>query len=467
MSDVPEAAPATPPTASRSHLVTARVLTVLAVILTVVSVLANFVKREALDSSHFRTTSESFIADATIRDRLADRLVNELYENVNITAAIEQRLPENLKPLAGVIAGSTRNATHDAARRLLDESRVQRAFVDASVAAQRHLIAVLDDESQYLQTRGNSVILDLRPLVVQLGDRFSFVPDLDSRLPEGAGQITILESDRLGAAQEATRDLRLVANWIWLLALAAAVGAVWLARDRRRLEVRALAIGLVVAGFLILIVRTLAGRELVDELAASESGRPATAATVDLLTDPLRGAGWTGILIGVVALAGIWLSGPGARAVSSRRVLAPYMRRPGIVHGTLLVLYLLLLWWRPTPQFGSARTIIVWLVLAVVGVEVLRRQTVREFPDAEPTDLTATVRGWFARRHRDSSSVAGSVDDLERIAQLHSGGQLDDEEFSSFKARLLGTGSPDAVATARDRPSDTPPATPPSAGSDN
>jgi hypothetical protein len=60
--------------------------------------------------------------------------------------------------------------------------------------------------------------------------------------------VTILESDQLQTAQDATRLLRFVADWIWVLALAAAAGAVWLARGRRRREVRALALGVLITG---------------------------------------------------------------------------------------------------------------------------------------------------------------------------------------------------------------------------
>ena len=52
---------------------------------------------------------------------------------------------------------------------------------------------------------------------------------------------------------------------MWLLALAVAALAIWLARGRRRLELRALAIGLLVVGLLLLAVQRLAGSYLVDE----------------------------------------------------------------------------------------------------------------------------------------------------------------------------------------------------------
>jgi hypothetical protein len=56
------------PVASRRRLIAARALTVLAIVLVVVSVLANFVKCEALDESQFRHTSRELIANRTLRD---------------------------------------------------------------------------------------------------------------------------------------------------------------------------------------------------------------------------------------------------------------------------------------------------------------------------------------------------------------------------------------------------------------
>lgn len=450
------------PVTPRWYPIAARALTIVAVLLTVTSVLANFVKREFLDPVKFRETSRTLIADPTIRAHLADRLVDELYENVDVTAALRERLPPDIQELSGPIAGTVRNAADGAARRMLEQPRVQDAFVSATALSQRQLIAVLDDDLTFLRTGDGTVALDVRPLVLQLGDRFSIVPDLETRVPPGAAQVTIMQSERLKSVQDSTRLLRFVADWIWLLALAAAVAAVWFARGQRRRELRALGIGLAVAGLLVLIIRTLLGRHVVNDLVTSESARPAAAEAYSILTDLLRGGGWTAILIALIALAGIWLSGPGARAVPTRRALAPHLRRPEVAYGALVVLYLLLLWWRPTPQFGFARTIIVWFVLAAVGVEVLRRQTAREFPDAEPVDLAATVRGWFAWRPRATRQTS-TVDDLERVARLHSGGQLDDDEFAVFKARLIGAGSSDQVTETAVRAAGEPPpsATPP------
>jgi hypothetical protein len=424
--------------ASRRRLVLARLLTVVAIVLIVISVLANFVKRVALDSSHFRKTSHALIADDTIRTQLGETLVDQLYANVDVAAALRSRLPPNLAGLSGPIAGATRDVADRSAQRLLERPRVQDSFVNLASAAQRQLVAVLNGDTRHLQTTGGKVVLDVRPLVLRLGDRFSFIPDLSQRIPENRAKITILESNQLKTAQNLTKALRFTANWIWVLALAAAAAAVWLARGRRRTEVRALAIGVLVAGFLILIVRTLVGRYLVDHLVAADSVRPAAARAYAILTELLRGAGWTGVIIAAVAFFGLWLSGPKPRAVATRRLLSPYLRRPEIAYSALVVAYLLLLWWRPTPQFGFWLNVAVYFALAVLGFEVLRRQTAREFPDTEPRGVMDGLRDIFGWRPGRSKQVADPAGELERLARLRAEGALDEAEFAAAKAQILG-----------------------------
>jgi hypothetical protein len=429
--------------ASRTRLLLARLLTVVGILLIVVSALANFVKREALDESQFRDTSRALIADEAIRNQVAATLVDELYANVDVSGALSQKLPTNLQGLSGPLSGVVREAANRTAVSLLARPRVQDAFVGASSLAQQQFIAVLDNNTRVLDTTGGKVVLDLRPIVLRLGDRFGFLGDLSTQIPPDRARVTILESDQLKTAQDLTRALRFVADWIWVLALAAWAGAIWLARGRRRIEVRAIAIGVVVAGFLVLLVRSLTGRYFVDHLVRSESVRPAASDAFAIITRLLKGAGWTAVIIGVVALVGVWLTGPGRRATSARRWLAPYLRRWEVAYGVLVGAYLLLIWWQPTPQFGFWRNVIVFFVLALIGLEAIRRLTLREFPDAEPTDAVAAAGGAVASL-RARGSARGTSAELERLARLHDEGTLDDAEFAAAKAKLLGgAGAPD------------------------
>jgi hypothetical protein len=413
---------------------------VLGIVLVVISLLANFVKREALDASHFRATSRALVADSTIRSQLAETLVDQLYANVDVSGALASRLPSNMKGLAAPIAGAAREGSNQAARSLLQRPRVQDAFVEAAAAADRQLLAVLDGDTRVLSTTGGRVVLDVRPLVLDLGQRFGFLPDLEDRIPPTAAKITILRSNQLRTAQKATKALRVVADWVWVLALAAWAAAVWLARGRRRIEVRAIVIGVVIAGFLVVVLRALLGRYLVDHLVASDSVRPAASRAYEIITRQLAGAGWTAVIVGSVGLLGVWLAGPGRRAAATRATLAPYLRRPGFAYGGLLLAYLLLLWWRPTPQFAFVLDVVVFFVLAVVGLEALRRLTDREFPNARPADAVVAARlAIGSLRMRPPLPARTDVTgELERLAKLHAAGALDDREFAAAKARLLG-----------------------------
>ncbi|MGE5273486.1 MAG: hypothetical protein ACM3QU_06970 [Verrucomicrobiota bacterium] len=377
------AAPPAPSGPSRTRIILARTLTVIGILLVVVSALANYVKREALDSSQFHSTSRRLVADETIRDQVALTLVDRLYANTDVVANLQEKLPENLRPLAVPIAGVVRNAADSAAKELLSRPRVQELFVNAASRAQKAFIAVLDGKEGTLSTTNGNVVLDLRPILTRLGERFDVVQE---KVPPDAGQITILQSDQLKTGQRLVRALRFVASWIWALALIAWAAAIWIARGRRRLEVRAIAIGFVAAGFLILIVRGLSERYFVNHLIKSDSVRPSGQHAFQIITGLLKGAGWTAVIVGVVALVGVWLCGPGRRAGQVRQFLAPYLSGAGAYAATIGG-YLLLLWWRPTPQFGYWLNVLIFFVLLMIGTEVLRRRLARERPP-QPASVT-------------------------------------------------------------------------------
>ena len=365
---------------SRTRLILARILTVIGILLVVISALANYVKRGALDESRFHTTARQLVSDRTITDQLALSLVDQLYSNTDVAGTLKEKLPPNLQQLAVPIAGLARNAADTAAKGLLTRPKVQDLFVEAASRAQRLFVAVLDGDTTRLQATNGDVVLDLHPILLRLAERFNID---QSTISPTAGQILLLHSDQLKTGQRATRALRFVANWIWALALIAWAAAIWLARGRRRLEVRAIAIGFLAAGFLILIVRGLAERYFVNDLIKSDSVRPAGQHAFEIITNLLKGAGWTAVIVGVVAMVGVWLTGPGRRAGQAREFLAPYMSGAG-AYAVTVGGYLLLLWWRPTPQFGYWVNVIIFFVLLMIGTEILRRQLAREHPQAAP-----------------------------------------------------------------------------------
>jgi hypothetical protein len=413
----------------RWRSIVARVLTVLGVLLLVVSIAANYVQRQALDRSEFEDTARQLIGDPAIQADVAATLTDQLYANVDIEAQLRQALPPDQKALAGPIAGGLRPVAERLARRILDRPRFQELWVRAVAAAQAQVVRVLDDKAKFIETEGGVVSLDLRPLLQELGKELPITSRLSAKVPPNSGVITLFQADQLDTAQKATRFLRFVADWIWILALAAWVAAVWLARDRRK-EVRAIAIGFVVVGVLLLLVRRGAGGYLVDKLTETDSQGDAVSHSWAIVTRLLVDAAWASIAFGIIALIGIWLIGPGKWGTAGREWLAPYLRRPGLTYGVAAFLFVLLLLWGPISYIHRPLTILVFAILAALGLEALRRKAARDFPDAEPRGLPRPSLG-------RAPAPASHADELERIAQLHQRGALSDEEFAAAKGRLL------------------------------
>ena len=94
------------------------------------------------------------------------------------------------------------------------------------------------------------------------------------------------------------------------------------------------------------------------------------------------------LVIGLGFIAGGLLAGPGRHEVAVRRFLAPYLReRPAVVYAVLALIFLLWLTLLPTiNNFGQVLVVLALAALAVVGVEILRRQTAEEFPPGSTHD---------------------------------------------------------------------------------
>ena len=74
-----------------------------------VGMLAYYVAHTALDESGFETVSRNMIENDAIRTQVANNAVDGLYANIDVEAAIADRLPPAQKGLAPVLAGLSRS----------------------------------------------------------------------------------------------------------------------------------------------------------------------------------------------------------------------------------------------------------------------------------------------------------------------------------------------------------------------
>ena len=277
---------------------------------------------------------------------------------------------------------------------------------------------MLEDDDGAVTTENGAVVLDLRPLMVQLGDRVAIVGDVSERFGPDVGKVEIMEAKQLETAQDLTQILKILGTWLWIVPFALWGIALWLARGRRRSLLRMVAFSAILVGLLVLVVRRIGGSYVVDKLGGDASLEPAVQNAWDILTAQLRDGGLTILGLGLVALLAVWLAGPSASGVASRRWLAPYLARWEIAYGVAGALFLLLLWWSPTVQTTRLRFVIGGAILLALAVEVLRRQVAREFPTRRlRTSAGSSGEAWIAcaagvRRTTGSlrsSGWAGSV----------------------------------------------------------
>ncbi|MGZ4408502.1 MAG: hypothetical protein ACXVRZ_01040 [Gaiellaceae bacterium] len=133
-------------------------LIVLATIIALVGSLTLFVKRQMLDNTAWKNASTQVIQNQKVQSALAAFMVNQLYDNVNVTQRFQQALPPNLGPLAAPLASALRQPAQRSAEAIIARPRFQQAFVNLSVIAHEKLVNVLENKTGHGISTGNGVV---------------------------------------------------------------------------------------------------------------------------------------------------------------------------------------------------------------------------------------------------------------------------------------------------------------------
>ena len=439
----PPAAPAEPHKLSRGRRIWVWVLVVLASVIGLVTVLTVWVDRQMLSDSQWNKASAQIIQDPAIRSTLSVYLVDQLYNNVNVEQQLSKQLPTNLKPLAGPVSAALRQPATQAVDFLLSKPRVQQAFIKSSSVAHQKLVNVLENKTGYGISTGSGVVtVNLSELVKELGTQLGLPAGALNKLPANTGVFTVMKSDQLSAAQTGVRIIRVASVWLIFLVLFLYGLAIYLARGRRRETLRNIGWAFILVGLIVLVVRRGGGNYVIDAL-TKPTYRPAAHHLWIIASSILGDTGRSIVFYGLIAVLGAVLAGPMHLAVAARRSMAPMMaHRPGVSWGILGGLYLLLILWGPTYALTTWWGVLLFAALVALGFEALRRQTVREFPDAAfagAAGMTASARALGARAaaHRPHRAASSPADEIARLHELHKAGALTDEEFAQLKAEAL------------------------------
>jgi hypothetical protein len=457
------------------------VLIILGSILAFLSVFGIWIERQALNTDDWVATSGKLLQNQKIRTAVGNYLVDQLYENVDVRKELEKIFPGETKELAGPAAGVVRQVAGQGAEKVLETSTAQELWEDSNRATHEQLLAVLENKKEAVSTSEGNVTLNLGSLLANLADQIGIGESLSDKLRE-AGQVQILKSDQLQTAQNIAVAVKGLALLLSILTFVAFGAAIYLSRDGRWVTVLLSGVGLIAAGFAVIVFRHVAGGIVVGQLVTNDSVKPAGEAAWSIGTSLMTSIATTVIVVGVLFLAAGWLASPTAGARGVRRFLSPVLRlHPAYVYAGLAIVVCIYFLSGPTQGLRTFLTTLIVAGMAAFGIHELRKQTEEEFPEATYDEVFGGTRDKVVGAVRDANipervgeqaaklrlpevrrrppehvpggaeaptaTMPVSEEDarlqrLEKLGELREKGILTDEEFAAEKARLLdGNGS--------------------------
>lgn len=364
-----------------SHKWLVRAIFAVTTLLLIVGIFAVWTDRQLLNTSYWADTNTKLLQNDAIRGQVAGYATDELFANVDVTGQLQAGLPARLAPLAAPAAAALRNLVEKGTDQALQRPRVQNLWRGANIVTHKQLVALIENRGKVVKLPGGgAVFLDLRPIVAGAAARAGLPPAVADKLPPSAAQIKIIQADQLTSLQKIVKGLKSLAVVLPILAVLLLMFAVWLAHGRRREALLTAGFVLVGSGLLVLVIRAIAGGQVVNELAKDAGVRPAVEAAWSIGTSVLADIAGAVIFVGIPVILAALLAGPSRIATRIRRWLAPYLAKsPELAYGVVTLLLLLLLWWGPIPATRRVGWMLFFSALAYFGMAMLRRQTAEEF----------------------------------------------------------------------------------------
>jgi hypothetical protein len=238
------------------------VLVVLACLSLTAATVAVWADRTLLNTDGWVETVGPLGADPTVTAALQPRITEAVFTAIPAQELIADALPEDRAFLAAPLSSAVESFVDDQVGAFLASDTFAQLWIDANEVAHERALAVLRGDSDVVQVEGDTVTLNLLPVVNrvlgQLSDAASglvgqdvTLPTISSgelpeqavarinaalgiELPPDIGQIEVYNADELVAAQQA---LRVFDQALVLLVIATPLllgAAIWLSRNRRR-----------------------------------------------------------------------------------------------------------------------------------------------------------------------------------------------------------------------------------------
>ncbi|MFJ9519577.1 hypothetical protein ACIRPK_15110 [Kitasatospora sp. NPDC101801] len=317
---------ATPPrNRHRVRSFCAVLLILLACVLTPLSAVAAWTNSQVGDTDRYLATVTPLAENPAVRAAVTDRATTEIMKHLPVGTLLDEVTPDQ-RPLLNAALGRVSSAITDGLTGFV-HNQVQKvvesdAFVTVWVAVNRNAHAAVDriltgEGGGAVQARGDTVTLDLAPLIDQVKTRL--VADglgIAAKIPEIHTDFVLVQSDAVPKARTAFRLLDLAGFWLPVLTVLCAGAGVLLAGRRRRALVTA-ALGVAAGAALLGLGLTVFRAFYQDRLPAGVNQAAATA-VYDALVHYLRNTVRAVVVLGVLVAFGAWVSGRGRWAGTVR-----------------------------------------------------------------------------------------------------------------------------------------------------
>lgn len=433
---------------SHGRLIGARVLIGVSTLLLIVGMFAVWANRLLFNPDNWSNTSTQLLQNPNIRSSTANYLVDQLYANYNVAALIGSGLPVRLKPLAGPAAGALRNVAVSGTELALSRPRVQALWMKANRAADQAFIAIVNGGHGNVAVTKGVVSLNLAGILDTVATRLGLPSGLASKLPPNVANLTVLRSNQLKTVQDGGKAVKGLALLLTILCPVLYALAILLVPGHRRRTLMTVGFAALFAGLLVLAGRRIIENQIPSALTNDAALRPTIKATIAISTGLLKDVATGVIFTAVLLIAAAWLAGPAQLARRAREAIAPFLReRPVPTFAITVGLLALLFIWDPIPATGTPAGMLTFTALALLGTEILIRQTAAEFPEARSGEAAQAIRTRLSAKRPapapvgagdlDARARADTAEQLLKLADLRDRGELTPDEYSAAKSQLL------------------------------
>ncbi len=313
----------------KARRITAAVLVILSIVALSAATPGVFLRRTLVNTDSYVALVEDLPSDPDVQEYLARTITDSVFQSLGVQAQLEEVLADadsRLAFLAGPISSAVQDFVQEQVQKLIASPQFDTLWTEANRFAQSTIVAVLSGESgDVVSTADGQVVLNLLPIINAaiesvsgvaselVGQDISIPPITADTvpseaiaaietatgvdLPEEFGQIVLVDSDQLAAAQDAFRMTNTLAILLGVSVLLFAGLALWVSSRRRRTLLQ-----ISTAWFIVLVLERRLAIATGDQITAS--AKPENAGAAGAVVDAVVSAllSYTEFLLWVLAI---------------------------------------------------------------------------------------------------------------------------------------------------------------------